>query len=92
MNGPYGHFEGSYGGSSAAAYGGYCGYGYGFAYGGPMYCFGGFRVNSYGNTAGFGGMTVYGDGNAYGRAGSFNRTGGYDSDGPTTGRYHPYWK
>ncbi|XP_040864489.1 heterogeneous nuclear ribonucleoprotein 1 isoform X2 [Glycine max] len=100
MNGAYGHFDGSFGGSAATVYGGYCGYGYEFGYGGPMYCFGGYGLNSYGNPGGYGsGITSYGDVNAYGRAGSFNGSGGYDSskvaekgDGPTTGRYHPYWK
>ncbi|RDX80614.1 Heterogeneous nuclear ribonucleoprotein 1, partial [Mucuna pruriens] len=94
MNGAYSHFEGSFGGSAATAYGGYCGYGYGYGYGGPMYCFGGYGVNSYGNPGAYGSTTSYGDGNAYGRTGSFNRTGGYDSgkvadekdDGPTNGR------
>ncbi|XP_020224624.1 heterogeneous nuclear ribonucleoprotein 1 isoform X1 [Cajanus cajan] len=99
MNGAYNHFEGSFNGNAATVYGGYCGYGYGFGYGGPMYCFGGYGVNSYGNPMGYGGIASYGDGNAYGRTGNFNRTGGYDSgkvaekdDGPTSGRYHPYWK
>lgn len=100
MNGgAYGHFEGNYSGSSATAYGGYCGYGYGFGYGGPMYCFGGYGVNSYVNPCGYGGIVAYGDGNAYGRGGGFYGTGNYDNgkvaekdDGPTAGRYHPYWK
>ncbi|XP_027342189.1 heterogeneous nuclear ribonucleoprotein 1 [Abrus precatorius] len=100
MNEAYSHFEGSYNGSSTAAYGGYCGYGYGFGYGGPMYCFGGYGVNSYGNPGGYGigGITAYGLGNAYGRTAGFNRAGGYDSgkvaekDDGTAGRYHPYWK
>ncbi|MED6125467.1 hypothetical protein PIB30_068777 [Stylosanthes scabra] len=80
--------RGSYGGISPASYGGYCGYG-------PMYGFGGFRVNPYGNSggAGFGGMNMYGD-NAYGRGGSFNRSGSNDIDGPTaaSARYHPCLK
>ncbi|KAK7325109.1 hypothetical protein VNO77_29192 [Canavalia gladiata] len=99
MNGAYNHFEGCYNGNFATAYGGYCGYGYGFGYGGPMYCFGGYGINSYGNPGSYGGITAYGVGNTYGRTGGFNRSGGYDSgkmaekdDGPTTGRYHPYWK
>lgn len=95
MSGAYGHFDGNFEGSAATVYGGY-----GFGYGGPMYCFGGYGLNSYGNPGGYGsGITSYGDVNAYGRAGSFNGSGGYDSskvaekgDGPTTGRYHPYWK
>jgi len=100
MNGAYGYFEGSFGGSAATVYGGYCGYGYGFGYGGPMYCYGGYGLNSYGNPGVYGGGTIsHGDGNAYGRNGNFNRNSGYDGgkgaekdDGPTTGRYHPYWK
>ncbi|KAK7271978.1 hypothetical protein RJT34_28291 [Clitoria ternatea] len=98
MNGAYSHFEGSFSGSSVTVYGGYGGYGYGFGYGGPMYCFGGYGVNSYGNPGGYRGTAAYGDGNAFGRTGSFNHTGGYDSGkvaekdhGPMAGRYHPYW-
>ncbi|KAL9323021.1 hypothetical protein ACSQ67_011074 [Phaseolus vulgaris] len=94
MNGAYGYFEGSFGGSAATVYGGYCGYGYGFGYGGPMYCYGGYGLNSFGNPGAYGGGAIpHVDGNAYGRNGSFNRTSGYDSgkgaekeDGPTTGR------
>ncbi|XP_019436500.1 PREDICTED: heterogeneous nuclear ribonucleoprotein 1-like [Lupinus angustifolius] len=99
MNGAYSQFDGSYGGNSATAYGGYCGYGYGFGYGGPMYCFGGYGVNSYVNPGGYGAIATYGDGNAYGRVGGFNGTFGYDSgkvaekdESPANGRYHPYWK
>ncbi|KAK7261692.1 hypothetical protein RIF29_28009 [Crotalaria pallida] len=96
MNGAYSHFEGSYSANSAASYGGYSGYGYGFGYGGPMYGFGGY--GSYVNPGGYLGIATYGDGNAYGGAGGFNGTGGYDSgkvaerdDGSANGRYHPYW-
>ncbi|KAK7263734.1 hypothetical protein RJT34_31329 [Clitoria ternatea] len=66
--------------------------------GGPMYCFGGYGVNSYGNPGGYIGTTAYGDGSAIGRSSSLNHTGGYDSskvvekdDGPMAGRYHRYW-
>ncbi|KAI4329103.1 hypothetical protein L6164_021403 [Bauhinia variegata] len=100
MSGAYGNFHGSYGGSSATPYGTYGVYGYGFGYGGPMYCFGGYGVNPYGNpTTGYGGVPGYGDVNAYGRACNYNRAGGYDSGkvvekdaGYSTGRYHPYSK
>lgn len=100
MNGAYSHFEGSFGGNAATVYGGgYCGYGYGYGYGGPIYGFGSYGLNPYGNPGCYGGSNSYGDGNVYGRTGSFNRAGGYDNgkvaekdDGPMTGRYHPYWK
>ncbi|XLU25812.1 hypothetical protein S245_061878, partial [Arachis hypogaea] len=85
MNRQCGHFEGSYGGISAASYGGYCGYGYGFGYG-RMYGSGGYRFNPYGNSGcGYGGMSMHG------RAGRFNRTGSNDNDSPAAARYHPYW-
>ena len=93
MSGAYSNTEGTYSESSAAAYVGYGGYGYGYGYGGPMYCFGGYGVNPYGNPGGYGGFA------AYGRAGWYNRVGGYDSgkaiqkdDASNNGRYHPYWK
>ncbi|KAG5104216.1 hypothetical protein JHK82_041186 [Glycine max] len=81
MSGAYGHFDGNFEGSAATVYGGY-----GFGYGGPMYCFGGYGLNSYGNPGGYGGCIS-----------SYEDSGGYDSgkvakkdDGPTYN--HPYWK
>lgn len=103
VNGVYSNFEeGSYGGMTANSYVGYGGYGYGFGYGGPMYCFGGYGVNAYGNPGVYGGgIAMYGDGKAYGRAGGYNRTSSHDGGtgkvvekdgGHSTERYHPYWK
>ena len=81
MSGAFGHFDGNFEGSVATVYGGY-----GFGYGGPMYCFGGYGLNSYGNPGGYGGGIS-----------SYEDSGGYDSgkvakkdDGPTYN--HPYWK
>ncbi|KAF7814114.1 heterogeneous nuclear ribonucleoprotein 1 [Senna tora] len=95
MNRAYSNFEeGSYGGITTNSYVGYGGYGYGYGYGGPMYYYGGYGVNSFGNPGVYGGgMPVYGT------VGGYNRPGGYDSgigkfvekdNGHAAERYHPY--
>ncbi|KAI6671767.1 hypothetical protein NL676_006652 [Syzygium grande] len=97
--GGYGSYIGSYGGSSAAFYGGY-GYGYGF--GGPMYggsAYGG--SSSYGAPSGYGVSGFYAGNRGYGRgggsgSGSIHGSGkGYGYNSATNGaamaeRYHPY--
>nr|GME09347.1 heterogeneous nuclear ribonucleoprotein 1-like [Ipomoea batatas] len=99
--GAYGHYMGNYGMNSAAFYGGYGGYGYGFGFGGAMYGAAGYGGNNYGaapvnysgakgHGSGYDGSKGHGN-VGYGAPKGHGR-GGYGNNGAAGGRFHPYRK